>query len=77
MKIGDRIKTFEVKDIVERIVNGYNERGIKKRVLRKFALLLSDNGQKRVLRVDRIKLDECEMYYNTFSGFKYKDWNQI
>jgi hypothetical protein len=77
MKIGDKIKTFEVKEIVERYKKVYNDKGDFVRVLTQYAFLLSVDGQQRVLEVGKSKLNECVMTYTTWSKSKYITWNQI
>lgn len=77
MKAGDKIKTFEVKEIVERLKRVYNDNGDYKMVLAQYALLLSVDGEQRVLEVGKTKLTQCEMTYSTWSKSKYIGWNQI
>ena len=78
MKIGDKIKTFEVKGIVKGYAFNWSG-GNKKRYITDFALLLSENGQERVLEItDKNKsLNDCKMWTPTFGGAKYIVWNQF
>lgn len=77
MKVGDKIKTFEVKEIIERTINTYGPGGKTGKRQATFALLLSEKGQERVLRTDKKSLSDCEMYFSTFGGQKYKTWSQM
>jgi len=77
MEVGYKIKTFEVKSIVEKLKKVYNSNGSHKLSLVKYALLISESGQERVLQIGKTKLDECEMIYTTFGKWKYKTWNQL
>ncbi len=77
MKTVKQIKSFEVKEIIERLKRVYNDKGDYKMVLTQYALLLSEEGQQRVLEVGKTKLTECVMTYTTWSKHKYITWNQI
>jgi hypothetical protein len=78
MKIGDKIKSFEVKQIVKGIDVNYDDKGNKTRFIIDFYFLLSDNGQQRVLACNRKSLRDCKVYYPTFSTkAKFIDWSQF
>ena len=77
MKVGDKIKTFEVKDIVNGIGKDYSN-GMPKKYKTKYMLLLSDKGQERILEVGKTNLNECETWFPTFGhSSKFKTWNMI
>jgi len=83
MKVGSKIKSFEIVEIIERTVNEYNDYGRKKKVNKTFALLLSDKGEERVLMSDKYKggntnLNDCQRYAPTFGkGLKFAKHNMI
>ena len=76
MKEGEIIGTFTIVKIIEGIGYSWDERGNKKRFKTHYALLKNSKNQERVLRVDKSKISESEMYYSTFKKrFVYKDWS--
>ena len=78
LKIGDKIKSFEVENIVEAVETLYRNNGSKIKVIAKFALLESENGQQRVLRADKQNLNDSEKWFPTFSNSsKFKSWNMF
>jgi hypothetical protein len=78
MKLGDKIKTFEVKKIVKGYSISYDSKGVKTRTIIDFYLLLSDNGQERVLASNKKSLADCETYRPTFGHkSKFIKWNQF
>jgi hypothetical protein len=77
-KVGDKIKSFEVKRIVDGIAVKYDSKGRKTRYVTPFLLLESDNGQQRILRADKTSLNDAEQYYSTFARKnKFKDWQMF
>ena len=77
-KVGDKIKSFEVKKIVDGYAYKYDTNHKKTKYITQYLLLLSDNGQERILRADKNSLSDAEQYYATFGKkFKYKTWNMI
>ena len=78
MKVGDKIKSFEIKKIVDSISYNYDDKGRKTKYNTKFMFLLSDKGQERILEYGKTNLNECEVYFPTFSDVsKFKTWNQF
>lgn len=76
MKIGDKIKTFEVVDIIEKESFKYSSNGGKKKYVGKFMLLLSVSKQERVLEVGKTSLNESETVYG-WSKFRFAKWNDF
>lgn len=77
-KVGDKIKSFEVKKIVDGYAYKYEKNGKKTKYITQYLLLLSDNGQERILRADKNSLSDAEQYYATFGKkFKYKTWDMF
>ena len=78
MKIGDKIKTFEVKQVVKGIYVKYDDKGNKTKTVIDFYFLLSKDGQQRVLASNRKSLRDCVTYTPTFSHkSKFITWNQF
>ena len=78
LNIGDKIKTFEVKQIVKGLGKCYDAKGRKTTYETEYMLLLSENGQERVLEVGKKSLNDCLKYIPTFSHSpKYISWNQL
>ena len=78
LKVGDKIKSFEVKSIVKGLGKTYDSKGRKTTYETEFMLLLSDNGQERVLQVGKTNLNDCVIWKPTFSSsFKFITWNQL
>lgn len=78
LKVGDKIKTFEVKSIVKGLGKTYDSKGRKTTYETEYMLLLSDNGQERVLEVGKKSLNDCVKYIPTFSHTsKFITWNQL
>lgn len=78
LNVGDSIKTFEVKSIVDSFSFKRDSKGRKTKYETKFYLLLSSEGQERVLEVGKTNLNDCVKYMPTFShNFKFISWNQI
>ena len=78
MKIGDKIKTFEVKQIINGTAFNYTDSGRKSKYNTTYALLLSENGQERVLEITNKKpnLNDCITWRTTFgSKSRFTDWN--
>jgi hypothetical protein len=77
-KVGDKIKTFEVKSIVKGLGKTYDEKGNKTIYETEYMLLLSDKGQERVLEVGKTSLNDCLTWTTTFgSKHKFIIWNQL
>jgi UV DNA damage repair endonuclease len=78
MKIGDKIKSFQVKNIVDSVAFTYDSKGNKTKYITQFMLLKSDNGQERVLEIGKTNLNDCKML-KTFFGSKSKfiTWEQL
>ena len=77
-KVGDKIKTFEVKSIVKGLGKTYDSKGRKTTYETEYMFLLSDNGQERVLEVGKKSLNDCVKYTPTFSHTsKFISWNQL
>jgi ppGpp synthetase/RelA/SpoT-type nucleotidyltranferase len=77
-KVGDKIKSFEVKKIVDGYAYKYGAGGKKTRYVTTFLLLESDNGQERILRADKKSLSDAETYFPTFGHTKkYKTWQMF
>ena len=78
LKVGDKIKTFEVKSIVKGFGKTYDDKGNKKTYETEYMLLLSDKGQERVLEVGKTNLNDCLTWTTTFgSKHKFLIWNQL
>ena len=78
MQVGDKIKSFEIVDIQERMVRQYNDKGMYKKVKQSFYFLKNDKGQERILATDKKSLNDCEMYFTTFgTKRKYKTFCQF
>ena len=78
MKIGDKIKTFQIKNIVKGYKNIYTNRGKRTKVIADYYLLENENGQQRVLESSKTNLNDSEVYCTTFgSKFKFIKWNQF
>jgi hypothetical protein len=78
MNVGDKIKSFEVKKIVYGYAVKYDFNGRKTRYVAQYLLLLSDDGQERILRADKKSLNDSEQYYSTFGRKnKFKTWNML
>jgi hypothetical protein len=78
MKVGDKIKSFEIKRIVKGYYINYDEKGNKTKTIIDFYFLLSDKGQERVMASNKKSLSDCETYRPTFGDkWKYKPWNQF
>ena len=78
MKVGDKIKTFEIKQIVKGYKGLFTNSGKKTKVLTHYYLLKSENGQERVLESGKTNLNQCEQTYSHITGkFKYMVWNQL
>ena len=78
MKIGDKIKTFEVKQIVKGYSVNYDSKGNKTRTIIDFYFLLSENGQERVLASNKKSLTDCVTYLPTFGHkSKFINWSQF
>lgn len=78
MKKGQKIGNFEVIGFKKVYVKTFDSNGNRKYVLRAYALLLSETGEERVLRVGKTSLADCEMYMPTFGHkMKYKTHNMI
>lgn len=78
MKIGDKIKSFQVKNIVDSFAYTYDSKGNKTKCSTQFMLLLSDNGQERVLEVGKTNLNDCKMLKTFFkSKSKFITWEQL
>jgi len=77
-KIGDKIKSFEVKKIVDGYAVKYDANGRKTPYVTSYLLLLSDDGQERILRADKKSLSDAEKYTPTFGHkSKFKTWNML
>ena len=79
IKVGDKIKTWEVIKILERKVVRRISYNKKKLVLVRYALLLSEGGQERVLEIregKKLLLTDCETYIS-FGKNKYKTHSMI
>lgn len=77
-KVGDKIKTFEVKSIVKGLGKTYDDKGNKTIYETEYMLLLSDKGQERVLEVGKTNLNDCLTWTTTFgSKHKFIIWNQL
>jgi|SanBayMetagenome_1026888.scaffolds.fasta_scaffold116429_1 hypothetical protein len=78
MNVGDKIKTFEVKKIVDGYAVTYDAQGRKTRYVAQYLLLLSDDGQERILRADKKSLNDSEKFLPTFGHkSKFKTWNML
>jgi hypothetical protein len=78
LNIGDKIKSFEVVNIVDDFNFTYDDKGNKTKYNTKYYFLLSDNGQERVLEVGRKSLNDSLVYAPTFGkSFKFISWNQF
>jgi hypothetical protein len=78
MNVGDKIKSFEVKKIVEGFKNSYDSKGNKTKVKSQFLFLLSDLGEERVLEMGKKSLRDCLTWTTTFgSKHKFIKWNQF
>ncbi len=78
LKVGDKIKTFEVKSIEKSWSYSYTNRGQRIKNVSEYALLLSDKGQERVLRCDLSNLNQCETWTTTFgSKKKFISWDML
>jgi hypothetical protein len=78
LKVGDKIKTFEVKSIVKGLGKTYDDKGNKTTYETEYMLLLSDKGQERVLEVGKKNLNDCLTWTTTFgSKHKFIIWNQL
>ena len=79
LKIGDKIKSFEVKNIIYGINNYYKQNGSKLKYKTKYYLLENPKGQQRVLEINKEhNLNECEtirVFWN--SKLSFKKWNEI
>ena len=76
--IGEKIKSFTIVDIKTTSVKEYNDKGKSKRVNKSFYFLKSDEGQERVLDVNKESLSDCETYFTTFgTKRKYKTFEQF
>ena len=76
--IGEKIKSFTIVDIKTASVKVYNEKGRSKRVTKSFYFLKSDNGQERILDINKKSLTDCETYFTTFgTKRKYKTFSQF
>ena len=71
MKIGDKIKSFTIINIIDALDTFYSPSGQKIRKVFKFYLLKSDNGQERVLRADKKQLSESKKYFAINGNSKY------
>ena len=77
-KVGDKIKSFEVKKIVDGYAVKYDSNGRKTPYVTSYLLLLSDDGQERILRADKKSLNDAEKYTPTFGHkSKFKTWNML
>jgi hypothetical protein len=77
-KVGDKIKSFEVKKIVDGYAVKYDANGRKTPYVTSYLLLLSDDGQERILRADKKSLSDAEKYTPTFGHkSKFKTWNML
>ena len=78
MQIGDKIKTFEIKNIVKGYKNIYTNSGRKTKIITNYYLLEKEDGQQRVLESGKTNLNDCEVYCTTWNTkFKFKRWNQF
>jgi D-hexose-6-phosphate mutarotase len=78
MKVGNKIKSFTVMNIVEGIAFNYTDSGKKIKYNTQYMLLLSDNGQERVLEIGKTNLNDCVKWHPTFSDkSKFISWNQL
>lgn len=79
LKVGDRLGTWEVKELKQFVVPTYGSKGRTGYETTMFALILSDRGQQRVLKADKkgLGVNSSERYYSTFSGWKFKEWNMM
>ena len=78
MKIGDKIKTFEIMKIVKGSSFTYTDNGSKTITITDFYFLLSDKGQERVLQSNKKSLADCVRYRGTFSkSYTFSKWNQF
>tara|TARA_R110002051_G_scaffold59733_1_gene109569 strand:+ start:469 stop:786 length:318 start_codon:yes stop_codon:yes gene_type:complete len=79
LKIGDKIKTFEVKDIVFGVNKHFRNNGSSFKYKTKFYLLENPKKQHRVLEVNEEQnLNNCLMFREFWSGkLKYSQWNMI
>ena len=78
LKVGDKIKSFEVKSIVNGLGKRYTSNGKKIFYDTQYMLLLSDNGQERVLEIGKTSLNDCVKWQPTFShSSKFITWNQL
>ena len=78
MKIGEFIKTFEIKNIIDSIGYNYTNSVRKIKYATKYMLLLSSRGEERVLEIGKTNLNDSERYMPTFGdNLKFISWNQI
>jgi hypothetical protein len=78
MKVGDKIKTFEVKQIVKGIDVNYDDKGNKTKTIIDFYFLLSEDGQERVMASNVKTLRDCVTYRPTFGDkWKFISWSQF
>jgi hypothetical protein len=78
MNVGDKIKSFEVKQIVDGFGYDYDNKGKKVKYATKYLFLLSDSGEERVLEMGKTSLRDCLQLILTFgSKHKYIKWNQF
>ena len=79
LKIGDKIKSFEVKNVVYGINNYYKQNGSKLKYKTKYYLLQNPKGQQRVLEINQEhNLNNCETIREFWSSkLKFKKWGEI
>jgi len=78
MKVGDKIKTFEVKKVVKGYDFNYDEKGRKTKSIIDFYFLESIDGQQRVLPSNKTSLRDCLQFIPTFSHkSKFIDFRQF
>ena len=71
MKIGDKIKSFQIKHIVKKESYNYSSNGRKTKYVAEYFLLLSDDGQERILESNKTSLTDCESYIPTWGKTKF------
>ena len=76
LKVGDKIKSFTICEIVDAYAKNYDEKGNSIKYFSKFMFLRSDRGQERVLEVGQTNLANAVQIY-VWNKFVYAQWNQF